>query len=44
MLGFEPCETDRVRLQKYERLWQHQLRVRKALREGGRVYDRDLQK
>ena len=29
---------------KYERLWEHQLRIRKALREGSRVYDRGLRK
>ena len=39
MAGFEPCATDRRRLQKYDRLWQHQLSVRKALRDGEKVYD-----
>ena len=44
MPGFVPCETDRVRLEKYDRLWRHQLRIRRALREGGKVYDRDLRR
>ncbi len=39
MPGFEPCETDRRRLNKYDRLWQHQLSVREAMRNGTKVYD-----
>ncbi len=41
MPGFVPCETDQVRLQKYERLREHQERVRAALRAGKKVYDHD---
>ncbi|MCP3920162.1 MAG: hypothetical protein GY711_31945 [bacterium] len=41
MPGFEPCETDRVRLLKYDRLRDHQLLVREALRNGEKVYDHD---
>lgn len=42
MPGFIPCETDRLRLAKYDRLREHQLRVRRALRENTVIYDRDL--
>ena len=44
MPGFVPCETDRARLQKYDRLREHQARVRQALRDGRKVYDRDHDK
>jgi hypothetical protein len=39
MEGFVPCETDRRRLAKYERLHALEMRNRKAIREGRKVYD-----
>jgi hypothetical protein len=41
MPGFEPCETDRARLAKYDRLQRYQQLVRDALRNGEKIYDRD---
>ena len=41
MEGFVPCQTDRVRLAKYERLQAHQERIRRAIQFGEKVYDKD---
>ncbi len=43
MAGFIPCETDRLRLAKYNRLRAHQLRIRRALKGAEVIYDRDLE-
>ena len=39
MPGFQPCETDRGREEKYVRRRQAELRNREAIRSGGKCYD-----
>ncbi len=42
MPNFVACEVDLNRKKKYDRLQDYQLRVKKAIRNGERIYDRDL--
>ncbi len=40
MKGFIPCKTDRARLEKYQQRQLTEMRIRAALRDGEKVYDR----
>ena len=41
MAGFTPCESDRLRNEKYERRAAVERRVRAAMLRGEKVYDRE---
>ncbi len=43
MPGFVPGVVDQKRKTKYDKLWDHQLKVRKAIDQGEKVYDSDMQ-
>ncbi len=42
MEGFQASQTDQNRKKKYDRLWTHQLKVRSAIAEGRKIYDKEL--
>ena len=42
MEGFVPCEADRKRLEKFDYLYKIEKRYRRAIRDGKKLYDRDV--
>ena len=42
MKGFVPCEADRKRLEKFDRLDRIEQKYRKAIQTGKKLYDRDI--